>query len=149
MTRITQPPASPDNPDLISDVARLAIVAEIAKLDGMAEHAIEQHAALAKGLLDARAAFVRLVYQSQVIFKVAVGPAGVEGMPPVNVQDALCTHALTGLDVTLVDDAREDARFLNHPLVRAEQVIAYAGAPLEIDGHRVGTLCVMDNRPRT
>jgi len=135
--------------NLLGDIARLALVEEIAKLDRMAEHAIEQHAALAKRLLDARAAFVRLVYQSQVMFKVAVGPPGVEGIPPVNVQDALCTHALTDVDVTLVDDARQDARFLHHPLVRAEEVIAYAGAPLEIAGHRVGTLCVMDNRPHT
>ena len=50
----------------------------------------------------------------------------------------------------VVPDALGDARFADSPAVLAEPRIRfYAGCPLSsADGHRVGTLCVMDRRPR-
>src|SRR5262249_14686444 len=47
-------------------------------------------------------------------------------------------------------DAQQDVRFFDNPLVTGEpHVVFYAGQPLLVDGHAVGTLCVIDHQPRT
>ena len=51
----------------------------------------------------------------------------------------------------VVLDARHDARFASNPLVTGDPFIRfYAGAPLVWeDGSKLGTLCILENRPRT
>jgi GAF domain-containing protein len=49
----------------------------------------------------------------------------------------------------VVPDALADPRFADNPVVAAgPRLRFYAGRPVHIDGRRVGTLCVVDNRPR-
>jgi PAS domain S-box-containing protein len=54
-------------------------------------------------------------------------------------------------DPFVVPDARADARFVDNPLVTGSPFIrAYMGIPLHgSGGYRVGTLCVLDDEPRT
>ncbi|GGB49904.1 hypothetical protein GCM10011316_22520 [Roseibium aquae] len=63
---------------------------------------------------------------------------------------AFCAHTITGQDVMIVPDTFEDRRFADNPLVTGEPFIRfYAGCPLSIDGkHNIGTLCVIDQKPR-
>jgi hypothetical protein len=64
--------------------------------------------------------------------------------------ESVCAHAILGSDVLQVPDLLEDARFADNPAVAgAGRARFYAGAPLVLDdGSKVGTLCVVDHRPR-
>jgi phosphoribosyl 1,2-cyclic phosphodiesterase/GAF domain-containing protein len=64
--------------------------------------------------------------------------------------ESMCAHAILEPDVFVVTDALRDARFADNPYVAGgPRLRFYAGVPLaSTDGYRVGTLCIMDRRPR-
>ncbi len=63
---------------------------------------------------------------------------------------SFCGHAILHEDPLIVADAREDARFVDNPLVIGEpHARFYAGHPIHApEGDRIGTLCVIDTRAR-
>jgi len=66
---------------------------------------------------------------------------------------SFCTHTVQLVEdqMLIVTDALKDPRFANSPLVtQGEKIRFYAGAPIVTrDGHAIGSLCAIDNKPRT
>jgi len=63
---------------------------------------------------------------------------------------SFCTHAIGQSDLFEIPDALADPRVKDSPLVTGPPHIrAYFAKTLRLDGVAVGTLCVIDQRPRT
>ncbi|HEY0095945.1 MAG TPA: PAS domain-containing protein, partial [Archangium sp.] len=92
-------------------------------------------------------ALISLVDRDRQWFKANVG---LHGMSETERVISFCTHAIEREGVFLVEDAIADERFSTNPLVQADPFIRfYAGVPIQTeDGFPIGTLCVIDRRPR-
>ena len=91
-------------------------------------------------------ALITLVDSDRQWFKARVGVGPRETSRAIS----FCSHAINQYDLFVVQDATEDARFRDNPMVTGEPRIRfYAGAPLVTpEGHAIGTLCVADCVPR-
>ncbi|GAA3445239.1 SpoIIE family protein phosphatase [Planomonospora venezuelensis] len=128
------------------DVQRLYELDELDALGSGVEPRFDAVAELAAQLCQAPIALVNLIGADGQHFKGRAGD-GVAGLtPPI----PFCPHVLTGRQMLEVPDAAADPRFGGEPLVTQEpRVLSYAGAPvLSGRGHVLGTVCVMDVRPR-
>ena len=108
---------------------------------------LDSLADLAALIADTRIALLSIVEEDEQVFKAAVG-IDAESTP----RDlSFCGHAILGGPAPMVvPDARQDARFADNPLVTGDpNVVFYAGIPLLTSrGHSIGTLCVVDDKPR-
>lgn len=89
---------------------------------------------------------ISLVDENRVWFKSKQGSEIAETPRDLS----FCACAILGDEVFVVEDATTNSRFVGYMLVReAPHVRFYAGAPLRsANGHNLGTLCIMDQKPR-
>jgi excisionase family DNA binding protein len=128
------------------EAARLRAVGRTGLLDTPAEPAFDRITRLAGMIAGTPVALVSLLTSRRQWFKSHRGTDTTETPR----EWAFCGHAILGDDIMMVEDAREDARFRDNPLVTGEEhIVFYAGCPLRSpDGHALGTLCVIDRAPR-
>ncbi len=128
------------------EVDRIAALRALGVLDTPPEAIFDHLTRLASASFDAPIALVSLVDTERQWFKSCIGL----GVRETGRDVAFCEHAIRQDDVLVVLDATQDPRFRDNPLVKGEPRIRfYAGAPLVLrPGVRLGTLCVIDPRPR-
>lgn len=115
-------------------------------LDTPPEASFDRIVRLASSMLQTPIALVSLVDADRQWFKARHGLDASETPR----EHAFCAHAIVGHDTMVVPDATADPRFEANPLVLGEPFIRfYAGAPMTVDGQVLGTLCVIDRRPRS
>jgi diguanylate cyclase (GGDEF)-like protein len=115
-------------------------------LDTLPEERFERLTRMAKQMFNVPIALVSLVDENRQWFKSCVGLDVCETSREIS----FCGHSILEKSVFIVADATLDSRFSDNPLVTDEPHIRfYAGCPLQVSGHRLGTLCIIDTRPRT
>ncbi|HMN93910.1 MAG TPA: GAF domain-containing protein [Hydrogenophaga sp.] len=128
------------------DSQRLKALRKLLILDTPPEERFDRIAQFARMEFDMPMALVSLVDRDRQWFK---SNFGVEvGETPRDI--SFCGHAILERNILLVPDALKDERFHDNPLVvNKPWVRFYAGAVLRMPyGMALGTLCVMDTRPR-
>jgi len=135
------PAPIPDN-----DAERLAALYRLRVLDTMPERAFDDIASLAGRLLDVPGVLVSLIDRERQWCKARRGV----DMSEAPRDTSLCAYVVADREPLVLTDARTDARFADNPLVGGERgIVFYAGVPLMgPDGLAVGTLCVIDHKPR-
>ena len=137
-----QPANPPDD-----EARRLAALHALDILDSPPEPAFDALVRAASLACGVPISLISLVDTERQWFKANTGLAGVTETAR---ELAFCAHTVLGDALFEVADATQDPRFAHNPLVTGPPHIRfYAGAPVRLsDGHRVGTLCVIDRQPR-
>lgn len=130
----------------MTEILRLAALQNTALLDSVPEERFDRLTRLASRALGTDIALISLIDKDRQWFKSRQG-LDVAETPR---DQAFCDYAIESEEVMVVPDATQDPRFANNPLVTGDPNIAfYAGAPLITkEGYALGTLCVIDNKPR-
>ncbi len=136
------PPPIPPN-----EAARLEELHTFCALDTPDDPRLDHLVQLATRLLECPIALVSLLDSDRQWFKAKIGIDAKETPRRI----AFCAYAILDDDVMIVEDASADPRFMSNPLVTDPPYIRfYAGAPLiSATGFRLGTLCVIDQCPRS
>ena len=110
------------------------------------EEGFDDIAQLAAATLEVPISVVNFIAEDRQWFKAEVG-IGVDELP---LDVSICRHALLEQDLLVVPDLRADPRFDGNPLIHVEDGLRfYAGALVkDDDGHALGTVCVLDRKPR-
>ncbi len=126
--------------------ARLQALRSYRLHDPSPEAAFDHVVRLAADLFEVPTALVSFVGEHEQVFK---GRVGFDRCATER-DNSFCAHAIAEDEVLVVEDARVDPRFRDNPLVIGEPFIRfYAGAPITTpDGHRLGSVCVIDSVPR-
>ncbi|MCG8357513.1 MAG: PAS domain S-box protein, partial [Kiloniellales bacterium] len=134
-------------PPAEEEEARLLALASYGIVDTPAEAEFDRFVRLASELFEVPIAVISLVERDRQWFKAIVGLEASE----TERQVSFCGHAILSDDPLVVPNALEDPRFKGNPLVvGAPNIRFYAGAPLITPtGARLGTLCIIDDKPRS
>ncbi|WP_417518958.1 ATP-binding protein [Marinobacter sp.] len=116
-------------------------------LDTPSEERFDRLTRMAARLLNAPIVLISLIDHDRQWFKSCVGLDVSETPRSIS----FCGHAILEKQPLVIEDTWKDERFCDNPLVTgAPNIRFYAGTPLHsADGHALGTLCVIDRKPRT
>lgn len=130
-----------------NETMRLAALQSLQILDTTPTRDFNSVVRLAREFLDMPISAISLVDEHRQWFKAIDGLDCKETTREI----AFCAHTICSAEPLIVHDTTRDDRFRENELVRERPKIRfYAGIPLQLaDGLRLGSLCVMDTKPRS
>lgn len=115
-------------------------------LETAIEERFERVTRLATHLMGTPIAAISLIDDDRQWFKSVQGLNSTETARDIS----FCGHTILEDGLLVVEDATKDERFVDNPFVTGSPGIRfYAGCPVHSpDGHKIGSLCVIDREPR-
>lgn len=133
-------PKFPDN-----EQQRLNAVKSYNILDSLPEEDYDNITALVASICDMPIALIAILDSDRNFFKSHHGIPFNQSPRDIS----FCGHTILGDDILIINDARNDERFADNPLITEQHAIFYAGVPLiNPEGFPLGTICVFDHEPR-
>jgi len=127
------------------DARRLEVLAELDILDTPRELAFDRLTGLCRKIFDVPMSTLTFIDGHRQWFKAAEGMEDCE----TDRRPAFCNYAIGEIHPLIVRDTQLDPRFADNVFVLGKPFLRfYAGAQLKVSGVNVGTLCVMDTKPR-
>ena len=128
-----------------AEAKRLSALRSLHLLDTPPEGRFDRFTRIAAQLFNVPISLISLVDENRQWFKSKVGLDAPESPR----QTSFCAHAILEPKPLVIPDALADERFANNPLVTGKPRIRfYAGVPIRIGGEAIGTLCLIDTKPR-
>ncbi len=130
----------------VDDQERLTQLRSLSILDTAPEERFDRVTRMARRLFGVPIALVSLVDENRQWFKSCFGLDVSETERRIS----FCGHAILQKGALVIEDATQDDRFHDNPLVTGEPHIRfYAGHPLRtLSGQALGTLCLIDREVR-
>jgi PAS domain S-box-containing protein len=131
----------------LSEDKRLSVLDALNILDTPAEDDFDEIVALASRVCQTPIGLISFIDSERQWFK---SIQGIDDCSETDRSLSFCNHAIINPNEPfIVEDAREDVRFYENELVVGPlNVVFYAGFPLKLDDVGLGTLCVIDHKPR-
>ncbi|MDB6151858.1 MAG: ATPase [Chthoniobacteraceae bacterium] len=131
----------------VTEQERLRALYALQLLNSPREERFDRITRIAAKLLDMPIAIITLVDAERQWFKSTYGLAVQETPRSIS----FCGHTILGDSTFIVPNALLDQRFFDNPLVvGGPEIRFYAGRSIQTeDGNKMGTLCVIDRKPRT
>lgn len=130
----------------VNESERLKSLRRYQILDTPPDGSFDRITALASSLFKVPIAIISLVDSDRIWFKSHHGLS----VSQIGRDPGLCASAILSDDLYIIENAKNDPRCLTNPLVAGEFGLQfYAAAPLHTeDNYSLGTLCIIDKKPR-
>ncbi|MEU0759352.1 GAF domain-containing SpoIIE family protein phosphatase [Streptomyces microflavus] len=137
-------------PAVLSDPARLAALEASGMFGSAPEQVFDDLTRLAKSVTGAAISAITFVGDERTYWKsVPHLPYGGAEVWQNGVGESFCYFAVGAQGPFVVEDAEKDPRTAGHQAIGPWGVGAWAGFPIVTnDGHAIGTMCVIDEKPR-
>jgi len=133
-------------PKPLDEELRLEDLYKYDLLDSHSEESFDELTELARDLTNSSIALISIIDKDRQWFKSKQGLDAPETPRDIS----YCGHAIMDDELFIIENSALDERFCDNPLFTGPpHVTFYAGAPLIMSsGFRIGTLCVIDSKPK-
>lgn len=145
---LAEMPAAPLPPD---EEERLAALTELNLLDTDAEPVFDRITAKVARVFEVPIALITFIDRDRQFLKSQIGlPDDLAKLRQTPRNASVCGHVVAKNEIMVVDDLVRSRRFANNPMLKEHGIRFYAGFPIHApNGQPIGSLCIMDLKPRT
>jgi predicted PurR-regulated permease PerM len=136
--------AIPDNEEnRLEELARLHLA------NGTREEVFDRITKKLARIFEVPIALITFIDRDRQWFKSQVGlPEDIAEAQQTSRELSVCGHVIATDELLVVEDLARDRRFANNPLLRERGLRFYAGVPLRSNNLPIGSLCILDVKPR-
>jgi GAF domain-containing protein len=125
---------------------------ELARLhlgDGIREDVFDRTTKKLARVFEVPIALITFIDRDHQWFKSQAGlPEEIAEAQQISRELSVCGHVIANDEPLVVEDLSRDRRFANNPLLKERGLRFYAGVPLRSNNLPIGSLCILDIKPR-